>query len=329
MSDQCKKCDLQITNLKEHWKCTECYGVFHPQCVGNIGDKKSNTRRNWKCEGCFMESGSSVSRTGSESAVSVLEAIAAFRDENNDRWDRSDTKLSALQGDVNKLVTDVGILKNQYESLKVVVDGTVSEVGEIREENVRLSREVSFLKDHVADLQQQTRKNNIIISGIPATNNENIFLILDTIARLLNVNYSRADISAAHRLPAPRGDAARPPNIVVCFVSRFVKGLWLQARRERRTLTAIELHPSFPNQPIWLNDHLTKENAELFREARQLQRNNKLAAVWTSDGRVLVKISPSGKPFRVSSLRDLRLRNVTVDNSAETSTTEPTPPVPT
>lgn len=320
MSDICKKCEVIVTNLKDGWKCTDCSGIFHPQCIVNLGEKRNNSRRNWKCEGCYLESASSASRPGSESAASVLEAIAAFRDENNTRWDKSDTKLTALQTDVNKLVSDVGELKCQYESLKVVVDGTVSDVGELRSENARLAREITFLKDNVADLQQQTRKNNIIISGVPKTTNENVFFILDNMARLLNLNHSRDDISAAHRLPAPRGDSARPPNIVVCFVSRAVKGFWLQARKDRKTLSARELHASFPDQPVWLNDHLTQENAELFREARQLRRDNKLAAVWTSDGRVLIKRTPTSGPMRVASLRALSSFRTTGEKHTDSST---------
>lgn len=114
----------------------------------------------------------------------------------------------------------------------------------------------------------------------------------------MNVDYHRGEISIAHRHPSSGNGDKGTSNIVVCFVSCSVKGVWIRTCRERKTFSARELQPSFPDQPIWMNDHLTKETSELFRKVRKLQKTNRTTSVWTSDGRVLAKRLLNSNHFR-------------------------------
>lgn len=303
MADKCKKCNCDIVQLKEALKCSECASLFHPQCVCPPGgEKKISTRKNWKCELCVAETSSTSSRA-SESQT-VLDAIAAFRKESNTRWDENNAKLDTLRVDISKVRADVNDLKTLYNNLKSETNKNSEDVEKLFNLNSELSVAVKVLKREVADLQQHTRKNNIIISGIPVTPREDLFSIINSIARVLDIDYHGEHISAAHRLPSQLTD--RPPSIVVSFVSRAVKMGWLQARRTRRTLLAKELSSVFPDQQVYLNDHLSKDNRDLFNDARKLVREGKLAAVWTSDCRILGKHTPTGRPFRINDHHQLQ-----------------------
>lgn len=115
---------------------------------------------------------------------------------------------------------------------------------EIKEECAHLQDWVLAMSAEINDLQQRTRKNNLIISEVPLTKGENVYEILAYLAHLINFKFFRGDISVAHKLQVKKGDA-RPPSIVVKFVSRSVKTEWIYAWKLRRSLTA-----DSPNQRL-------------------------------------------------------------------------------
>ncbi|KAG8334245.1 hypothetical protein J6590_094953, partial [Homalodisca vitripennis] len=82
----------------------------------------------------------------------------------------------------------------------------------------------------------------------------------------------------------------------VSFVSRAVKAVWLKVRRRVEKLSARDLHPSFPDHQVYMNDHLTSHTRATFNGARELMKAGKLSSVWTSDGRILAKKHEGGNP---------------------------------
>lgn len=125
----------------------------------------------------------------------------------------------------------------------------------------------------------------------------------------------------AYKLQVKKGHA-RPPSIVVKFVSRSVKTEWIYARKLRRSLTADEMSDRFPNTKIYFNEHLPPQTRDLFNAARKLFKEKKLAYVWTSDCTVLVKKSENIQTKRVRHLQDLKEYCVSQPPSdADTSST--------
>lgn len=293
---------MGVGDQKDEVKCTDCKKTYHLGCVGVV-----TRNRKWKCEGCALDSesssnGSRVVDPAGTANSAVLDAIAAFRKENNERWDANEEKLSKVQLNIDSVRTEMLDLKTQFADVKKCSDAAREGVDALKTENQRLSEELTRVKADVQDLQQHTRKNNILVSGVPSTNKEDILAVLADIARVLNVNFHPADISAAHRLQGKRGDA-RPPSIVVCFTSRLVKMFWLAARRDKGSLSARDLKHFFPDTPIYLNEHLTPETRAIFNAARGLRKDRKLLSVWTSDCRVMAKVSAELRPFRVMDLQ--------------------------
>lgn len=330
MAGKCSRCDLGVGDQKDGVKCPDCSKTYHLGCVGVV-----TRNRKWKCEGCAkdaldLESSSNSSRAGDSGTANsaVLDAIAAFRKENNERWDANEEKLSKVQLNIDSVRTEMLDLKTQFADVKKSSAVACESVDALKTENERLSEELTRVKVEVQDLQQHTRKNNILVSGVPSSNKEDILAVLADIARVLNVNFHPADISAAHRLQGKRGDA-RPPSIVVCFTSRLVKTHWLAARREKGSLSARDLRHFFPDSQIYLNEHLTPETRAIFNAARGLRKDRKLLSVWTSDCRVMAKASVEQRPFRVMDLEHVaRLSAATVTPTPLTpvSTTNNTPP---
>ncbi|KAG8285543.1 hypothetical protein J6590_078147 [Homalodisca vitripennis] len=122
---------------------------------------------------------------------------------------------------------------------------------------------------------RHTRKNNILITGVPVTPREVCLAILDSMGRALDIPFLFPEISIAHRLSSREGDT-RPPVIVVSFVSRAVKAVWLETRRRSKT-PARHLHSSFPHHQVYMNSHLTSHTRAIFNGARDLMKTGKLS----------------------------------------------------
>lgn len=57
-----------------------------------------------------------------------------------------------------------------------------------------------MLKIQTQNLEQYSRKNNILISGIPVSQNENVRGLTKNLGKIWNIEIQNDDIVAAHRL---------------------------------------------------------------------------------------------------------------------------------
>ena len=65
------------------------------------------------------------------------------------------------------------------------------------------------------------------------------------------------------------------------------------------------VYPSSGNRRIYLNENLTPYRRELVEEANKRKHDETLVSVWTLDGKVYVKDSPSESPIMINFLSDL------------------------
>ena len=187
-------------------------------------------------------------------------------------------------------------------------------------ENVELKKRVELNERRVDDLERYSRCDNLIIRGLPegtsaerasdapASTDDAATLrnshksveasVLTFIKDALHVNITPADISTAHRLKAGDKDTSRP--VIVRFANRRVRNEVYSARM------ALRNSPS----PVFVSEHLTKSDADLFYEARKLLKDKKIFAAWTQNGLVNVRFSPdpNTKATIVRSRTELALR---------------------
>ncbi|KAG8265645.1 hypothetical protein J6590_090400 [Homalodisca vitripennis] len=106
------------------------------------------------------------------------------------------------------------------------------------------------------------------------------------------------------------------------------QGVWLEARRRVKKLSARDLHPSFPDHQVYMNNHLTSHTRAIFNGARELIKAGKLSSVWTSDGRILAKKHKGGKPFRILHQQHLDELRAASYSAADKSVPKPANPLP-
>jgi hypothetical protein len=134
-----------------------------------------------------------------------------------------------------------------------------------RREMDEAKMEISRLSMENNELQQYTRKNNLIITGIPKlTAGENTVELVLNFAKAINYQLSERDLDATHRL-RQRNKESDPP-IIVKFVSRIVRTKFLIHCREKRPTANIM--GGQPNVKVFVNEHLTPQTADLLKYAK-------------------------------------------------------------
>ena len=161
------------------------------------------------------------------------------------------------------------------------------------------------LSDHeerMNDIEQYTRKNNVIISGVPSCKNENVPSMIADCARSMGVQLSEHDIDTCHRLPAKK-NSKNPPNIIVRLVHRHKKNLLIRASKDKKPkLRNIGIQS---DERIYLADHFTPRNAKLYYQARYLKRNRQIQYLWTTEGKIKARIKDGDPIIYINSERDL------------------------
>ena len=105
------------------------------------------------------------------------------------------------------------------------------------------------------------------------------------------VSVSGSEISACHTLGKRQEDGSH--KVIIRFVSRKSKVSVLSDARKLK------------GTKIFINEHLTKKNAELAKTARDLKKAGKIAATWTRDCKVWVKNKDGTETRQVRCSADL------------------------
>ncbi len=70
------------------------------------------------------------------------------------------------------------------------------------------------------------------------------------------------------------------------------------------------------NTPIYINEDLTQLRNKLFYDARRMRKSEKIQAVWTQDGNIIIKRTSSSEPEVIKTHGDLR-NSMYQDDAAE------------
>lgn len=173
---------------------------------------------------------------------------------------------------------------------------------------------ISFLEKRVEDLEQYTRREDVIITGIKIDrkfaevaqtavdgerqekvrvdwNGEIEKQVLAQLAEL-EVFVESEEISACHTLGKP--DVKGQQKVILRFVSRKSKVRLMNEWEKLR------------GSGIYVNEHLTKKNADIAKAARDLRRAGKIKSTHTRDCKVVIKKN-DGKTIVVRDLADLSI----------------------
>ena len=204
-------------------------------------------------------------------------------------------KLPKLQ---DKIVTQVLKLLKTTPTENVVtktVDAVSHDLNNTIEKlstNVeKLTDELSKSRNQCDELEQYSRRNNIIISGIPESTTEDV----ETQALRFMNDYSDEsiryhDIDRAHRITRTSTSATntRPRDIIVKFTSHKSKKAILS--REPMKKLKSDNDDKTVGERVFVREDLTRARNALLYKARVLKRAGHIKDTFSRDGRIAIKL---------------------------------------
>lgn len=200
-----------------------------------------------------------------------------------------------------------GEISNIAKNQKLLLD-MMSQIKDLQILNAEKDKKIAVLESRVADLEQYTRINDLIISGLEtrprsyaravAATVEPTEADFDSIEQQVitfldskGIAVNSCDIEACH--PLPRNNKSEKPSIIIRFVNRKHKMALLRQGRKLRGTN------------VYINEHLTKKNSDIARQARVLRKHNKIQSTWTANCKIFIKLKGTPEEAKVLVIRDI------------------------
>lgn len=209
-------------------------------------------------------------------------------------------EIEDIKKSLDFLTEETSAIKLQQ---KYILD-LVEEIRSLRNQNAEKEKRIVYLESRVADLEQYTRMNDVIITGLyikprsyaravtagskeeqgdldGSSAEQQVAGFLQSKGIDLDCN----NIEACH--PLPRRNASDKPAIIIRFVNRKHKNALLKQGRKLK------------GSNVYMNDHLTKSNADIAKKARYLKKLGKIQNTWTANCKIFIKLNGTPEEAKV------------------------------
>ena len=203
----------------------------------------------------------------------------------------------------------------------------MEEFRRFRAQNEQRENRVEILEKRLDDVEQQVRMNNVILTGVPIKSRAKLTAGASTANASASVassaNTEIGAVSLEQQIhsfltskgisldlntietchPLPRGKEKDKPAILIRFVN------------QKHKLALMNQRKNLKGSAAYLNDHLTRRNAEISKHARLLRKCKQIENTWVKGCRIYVK--PLGPPDRakvlvVNTMKDFEKCLITV-----------------
>lgn len=193
------------------------------------------------------------------------------------------------------------------------------EIQALRKELKAKDDEINDLKQKIDEQEQYSRKYCLIVKGVAEKVNKNTSKTVTDMAAAAGVQLSTTDIDVVHRLRSraqPEAADAKPRDIIVKFTNMTArKQLWVARRdfskvhfnrpEQQNTRMTRSASTSAPVSAVYITESLTKHRANIMYQARQMNKERKLAAAWTDEGVMKVRRREGDKTVVVHTMQDI------------------------
>lgn len=334
MNSECAACKQTITTNRSV-KCAACERNYHQICVNAtiLGEGNKQTD-NWLCPACrpktpHRESASvrPPSSTTAPSDSNLCSQSRAFKrialgspdagevDELDNTVTFADLvkEIRFMRSDIADIKVSLQLLNEGVDKCNARLDKYEQRIEALEQsstDTAYLHNTISQLKDQLSQQSQAALRNEIEIIGIEETHNENLQHNVIVAAAKLGVKLINEDIDWTSRAGPKRPSNANhqanfPRPVIVKLLRRGKRDEMLKAFKSRRNLTSSDVGIAGPARKIYINEHLTKENRLLYRDARARAKDGGFRFCWTNSGRIYIRKEEGKPPTLIRSNKDL------------------------
>lgn len=259
----------------------------------------------------------------SENVISLLQGLNSKMDVLNDTVkDNSnaikdiDSRLTAKIEKLESSVADrINSVKTEMESRMVFISADID--NRCMKSNEATSTKIDIIQqDNEArfnNLERELLRNELIVTGVPASYGEIVIDIVGEICNAINSNINGSDIVSAFRLPSTRTNNGRARNgrstdhsspIIVRLASDWAKQNFISAYFKRKDLNTRDIGYQ-SNARIYVNESLTKHNRAIFKAATDAKKAKSIVKCYTRNGIVHIQLQEEGKIIRINCIDHL------------------------
>lgn len=213
-------------------------------------------------------------------------------------------EVREIRKSLDFLLSETAAIKEQQKQILNLME----EVKQLRLQNVEKGKKIEELERRVEELEQYTRINDVVVTGLKIKPRSYARAVADDgadteereasaeqqVATFLGskgIVLDPEDLEACHPLPRRRDNDT--PAVIMRFISRKKKIALLKQGRKLK------------GSNVFLNEHLTKKNADIARKARYLRKENKIQSTWVTNCKVFIKLNGSPETARVLVIRNM------------------------
>lgn len=159
-------------------------------------------------------------------------------------------------------------------------------------------------------LERQARSCELVMSGVPKVENENLSKIFHDVCKAIDFNGENC-VQQCFRLPQRNSERStansnrrRTPSIILKFWSGEAKTDFFKQYIRKNSLCVTNIGFSAPAR-IYVNENLTKKNFEIFQLARQVKADGGIYQFNTYSGRVFIKLAADAQHIGIDSKNQL------------------------
>lgn len=305
-SSLCGKCSNAVPVNGEFITCSGCDDALHIECAGiqttTWTAMSKKVKKEWRCVKCRAMK---LNKLQPPRRL-LIDTPTSPKQAANDVITDSPTATSALlllTSEISNLSKEVQALKTALNVNNEKFEKALVEINKLKAENVNIKAENLQLQQRLADLEQYTRSNNLILSNVPYSRDESVADIVCKVGALAGTKITHADIDCCHRLRKHAKQSE--PDIIVKFCRRTSKQALLRNKRSPN-LTRREL--GYPdcgtNAKIFINEHLTAQNGKLLMAAKTL-RNQGFKFIWHRGGKIFVRMHENSPVIWIREASDI------------------------
>lgn len=244
----CVQCKLQVLDNDDSIQCDACEKTFHSLCTKL--DKRQyeklvkNSSLTYNCHLC----------DGSSERSSVSNDLLEIK-----------TKLKQLD-QLDEVTKTIQFMSSQYDSILKGVAANKKRIDSLQKENDSLREEVRSLKSSVKYLNDNNVKNDCVINGVEASDDEKAIDVVLKIAGKIGAEIKADQVDDAYFLQNRNKDnknASKKRSVVVKFSTKTQKQKFMAEKSKLRQSEELKT--------VFINDFLCRESMELLNYAKSVK----------------------------------------------------------
>ena len=212
-----------------------------------------------------------------------------------------------LKSDFEKFSSDFDKFNKEFDKrLEDKLMPFINRMQKVEDEMEKMQKGAEKGQQKMEEFEQSIRMNDVIITGIKlkprnsahtvtrgveSTDFESVEQQVISQLRNLEINIEPDQIETCHPLPS---GGRRPPAVLIKFYNRKFK------------IALLKQGFKLKGKDIYINENLTKKNADIAKRARQLKKNGLIENTWTNNCRIYIKT----KGLYPEQMKTMMIKNV-------------------